>query len=323
MMRPPVSAADLLRAFDAIRPKTDQEKRTVARMLGFDWEAQPATPLTDIQRNIAKEDDPQRAPIPPSPVASPLPFTPGDSTVTVGFRLSGPKPAARPQLDWLRSGPVMPDQPMGQSRRPAPLFHPQWTRAILGASLSAQTFTGPPDMDRAVDMIARGEAMKILPRQPVMTLTRGVQALLDIGESMQPFAQDHAALRRDLMRIVGDGSLELLQFSGSPRKTRRDGSRRPWRDYESNFLPQSGACVLVVSDFGIGRLPGLRSSASPSTWLALAGNLKRRGHRVVGFVPYSPSRWPSLLDRAVDLVPWDRSTTVGLVRFSRRPGLVR
>jgi hypothetical protein len=206
---------------------------------------------------------------------------------------------------------------MGRAHNLAPLFRPRWVRAILGASLSARRPIGPPDLARAVETIARGEAMRSLPRQPIMTMARGVQALIDVGESMQPFVQDRAVLRRDLKRIVGDGSLDVLDFAGSPRQTRRDQGSRQWRDYETCFPPQLDACVLIVSDLGIGRLPGPVRSASPYTWFKLAKRLTRRGHRVVGFVPYPPARWPSFLADAIDLVQWDRSTRAGRISLAR------
>jgi hypothetical protein len=206
---------------------------------------------------------------------------------------------------------------MRRAHSPAPLFRPQWIRAILGASLSARRGIGPPDLDRAVEIIARGEAMQALPRQPIMTLAGGVQALLDVGESMQPFAQDCALLRRDLERIVGDGSLEILQFAGTPRKTRRDDSSPRWQDYETSFPPQLDACVVIVSDFGIGRASGVGRGASPYAWSVLAKRLTRCGHRVVGFVPYPPARWPWYLSRAMALVQWDRATTAGRISLAR------
>jgi hypothetical protein len=234
-----------------------------------------------------------------------------------GIRISGPRPVPRPQLDWLNAGPALPPGTLGRAHNPAPLFRPQWTRAILGASLSMRRPIGPPDLARAVEVIARGQALQAVPRQPIMTFARGVQALIDIGENMQPFWQDRAVLRRDLKRIVGDGSLEILQFLSSPRKTRRDDRSRTWLDYETRFPPQLDACVLIVSDFGIGGGLGLARGASPYSWAMLARRLARSGHRVVGFVPYPPARWPSFLSRAIHLVQWDRTTTVGRISLSR------
>lgn len=324
MIRPPVSTADLLRAFAEIRPDTDEAKGSIAYILGFDWE----TPLKDEDVNLPKPVPPPVPPPAPSPVpqfVAPTPFSkstfaeaevPKHAAPRVRFRISGPNDVERPKLDWLASTEALGDRPMGRAPKPVPLFRPQWTRAILGASLSTQTPTGPPDMDRVVEIIAQGGAMRFLPRQRIMTLAHGVQVLFDVGEGMQPFSQDRATLLRDLKRIVGDGALDVLRFTGSPRQMRRGGKIRRWRAYTS-FPPQLGACVLVVSDFGIGRTLRLSHGASPSTWLAFAKHLNRRGHRIVGFLPYPPSRWPLLLARAVVLVQWDRSTTVGRIRFAR------
>jgi len=75
--------------------------------------------------------------------------------------------------------------------------------------------------------------------------------------------------------------------------------------------------VLIVSDFGIGKGLGFASGASPYAWARLARRLKRAGHRVVGFVPYPPARWPADLARAIHLVPWDRATRAGRISYAR------
>jgi hypothetical protein len=253
------------------------------------------------------------------PIQRPPPALPHDDAPRQaggGLQISPPRPVARPQLDWLSAGPALQARPLGRAHSPAPLFRPQWTRAILSASLSARRPIGAPDLARAVEVIARGQALLAVPRRPALTLARGVQALIDIGDNMQPFWQDRAVLRRDLKRIVGDGGLEILECIGSPRKTRRD-DRFEGRDYEARFPPQLDACVLIVSDFGIGSGSGVARGASPYSWAMLARRLARRGHRVVGFVPYPPARWPSFLSRAVDLVSWDRATTAGRISLSR------
>jgi hypothetical protein len=318
-MRPPISAADLLRAFAAILPKTDDEKRAIAAMLGFDLLAPSAA------KDDARAVPEMRKPLPKDPLEKPPPLPPQPETqhddaprqAGSGLRISAPRLVPRPQLDWLNTGPVLPAGVLGRAHPPAPLFRPQWTRAILSASLSVRRPIGPPDLARAVETIARGEALQDVPCEPIMTFARGVQALIDVGESMQPFWQDRAVLRRDLKRIVGDGSLDILQCGGSPRKTRRDDRSRAWLDYETRFPPQLDACVLIVSDFGLGGGFGLALGASPYTWAMLARRLARSGHRVVGFVPYPPARWPSFLSRAIHLVQWDRTTTVGRISLSR------
>jgi len=316
-MRPPISTADLLRAFAAIKPASEEEKRAIAAMLGFDWRAPSArneepsivAPPKPIERPISTSAKP--SPPPPAP-------RPEDTRPQAGggLRVLPPRPVARPQLDWLNAGPALQPGSLGRAHPPAPLFRPQWTRAILAASLSARRPIGAPDLARAVETIARGQALQAVPRQPALTLARGVQALIDIGDNMQPFWQDRAVLRRDLKRIVGDGGLEILECVGSPRRTRRD-DRFEGRDYATHFPPQLDACVLIVSDFGIGGGLGLARGASPHSWAVLARRLARRGHRVVGFVPYPPARWPADLARAVDLVPWDRATTAGRISLSR------
>jgi len=161
-MRPPISAADLLRAFAAVGPKTDEERRAIADLLGFDRQAPPTMKDAHVvELGAPKEQTSVQSPINPTPVSNP---DSARATATGGFRISGPRPVPKSQLDWLMSGPALQARPMGRAHSPAPLFRPQWTRAILAASLSVRRDIGPPDLARAVETIARGVALQALPR---------------------------------------------------------------------------------------------------------------------------------------------------------------
>jgi hypothetical protein len=320
-MRLEINVADLLRAFDALKPRDDAQRRAIAALLGFDWQAASESEV-EVRRDRRRRPSPappaiqhvHRAEPPPKPPAN---YPKRDSAA--GIRISPPRRAALPALDWFgAAGPSETLQvgTLQPAHDPPPLFRPQWTRAILSASLAARVPIGPPDIARAVEAVARGEMLRVLPRQPILTLAGGVQALIDVGEAMQPFWHDRAVLRHDLMRIVGRG-IEILECAGTPGQTRRDDDALEWADYETRFLPRLGASVLIVSDFGIGRAALVRR-ASPRSWARLARKLARSSHRVVGFVPYPPARFPAELARAMHLVSWDRTTTAGRISFSRR-----
>ena len=320
-MRPEIGIGDLLRAFAALKPRDDTQRRAIAALLGFDWQAPREPDVTVVGATRVPESGGRvrgRAP----PVPPPPPKPPADDTKrgsADGIRISPPRRAPLPAPDWLAApGPdgVLKAGTLQPAHDPASLFRPQWTRAILSASLAVRALIGSPDIARAVEAIARGETLRTLPRQPILTLAGGVQALIDVGEAMQPFWRDRAVLRRDLTRIVGSG-IEILECDGTPAQTRRDEDSFEWVDYETRFPPQLGASVLIVSDFGIGRA-GLVRRASPRSWARLARNLARSGHRVVGFVPYPAARFPAELARAMNLVSWDRATTAGRISFSRR-----
>lgn len=318
-MRPEITIGDLLHAFAALAPKTDAEKRAIAAMLGFEWRSPSAAEEKrfDVPVNVQGPERRVRRTEPPPPPSPPTPAPDNDARQgsASGVRISPPRPVERPQLDWLATVRPMAPGAIGRAHDPAPLFRPQWTRAILSTSLAAGAPIGSPDIARAVETIARGEALRVLPRQPILTLVAGVQALIDVGEAMQPFWHDRAVLRRDLTRLLG-GSLDILECDGTPRETRRDEDSFKWVDYEARFLPRFSASVLIVSDFGIGR-SGLARHASPHSWARLARRLARGGHRVVGFVPYPPARWPADLARAIHLVPWDRATRAGRISYAR------
>jgi hypothetical protein len=315
-MRPEITIADLLRAFAALAPKNDTEKRAIAATLGFEWRgaveaAAPTETAPPQPSSRPREAGRPRPPPPPTPAPDGSPKRGSTSDISI----SSPRTVEQPELDWLGTVRPLERGEVGRAHDPVPLFRPLWTRAILSTSLAARMPVGPPDITRAVEAIARGEALRMLPRQPILTLSGGVQALLDVGEAMQPFWHDHVVLRRGLESIVGD-SLDIVECDGTPAEARRDEDTFEWVDYETHFAPRLGATVLIVSDFGLGRT-GLARRTSPVTWARLAMRLARAGHRVVGFIPYPSARWPTVLSVALHLVQWDRTTTAGRISFAR------
>ncbi|WP_374368563.1 hypothetical protein [Dongia sp.] len=317
--RAEISLADLLRAIAVIRPENDAETRAIAALLGFD----PAIPGAEMAtRSAAVPDLPKDSPFPrhtqPVPLPPPVtPPTPPDPDSTGGsIRISERRRSSRSAPAWLANTAAMKSGALREAHAPAPLFQPRWVRALLGASLAARRPIGPPDLTRAVETLARGEALRVLPRQPILTMAAGVQVMIDIGERMQPFWHDRANLIRDLRRVVGSDSIDFLQCKGTPERTRRNDAE-DWEAYLTQQPPRFGACMLIVSDFGLGAISDAHG-ASPHTWIAFARQLARRGHRVVGFVPFPPARWPDSLARAIDLVAWDRGSTVGRISAMRR-----
>jgi hypothetical protein len=187
--------------------------------------------------------------------------------------------------------------------------------------LSTDSGDGPIDVARLIERLARREHFRDLPREPLLTLRRGVQLLVDTAEAMLPFARDQQVLERALHDVVGD-SLEVLRFVGCP--SRGAGRGRPSRWPREYPPPPAGTVVLVVTDLGIGGSHLSTEPASTSEWAVFAESVQHADCPLVALVPYAPARWPECLQRLVRMVYWDRPTTAGAVRhaigMARRQG---
>lgn len=319
-MIPPISLADLLRAYRELQPKDERERQGIAAVLGFS-----VTKMTSPAQNPAQrkhlENGPVAEPLGPTPavnlnrqvVLTPLP------QLTSSFALSGPVDDLGMTAAWLGATDTFaPEEPDDTFINPATLFEPKWTRAILSTALGIQAPVGRIDLAAIMEEIARARPLRRLPRLPGNKIAPCVQVLRDVGDSMIPFAEDAQLLIPEIERVVGPENVWTLKFRGCPLRGAGTDEDDTWPAYS---FPASGSHVLLLTDFGIGRPPltGVRSSLDE--WHAFADGLHLRNVACTAFVPYPAERWPPRLSRLLRLVEWDRKTTAGSVKFTRRPTL--
>lgn len=226
-----------------------------------------------------------------------------------------PKPGA---------SPLPPDAARDGDARPAlePLLLPVWTRALLSGALSSRNDDGPLDVKKVVERVASGEPSARLPRRPRPTLARGVQVLVDRGETMLPFFEDQEGLEGEIKKVVGEGRAQILYFDGNPARKAGPGSRSGWKTYTEHHMPRAGTVVLLLTDLGVGRPLSPFARTGEREWVAFAERLRRRGCPLVAFVPYAPRRVPASLRRLVTVLQWDRSTSASSVHASVGKGHV-
>jgi hypothetical protein len=174
------------------------------------------------------------------------------------------------------------------------------------------------DLARVIDRLSRAEAVTEVPRQPVPTLARGAQLLIDQSETLQPFALDQVVLRSTLVSVAGRDRTSVLYFEGSPLWGAGTGIREDWLDYQA---PAPGTPVVVLTDLGIARAPGVAGLAGTSDWKEFAAVLARKRCPLLALVPYPASRWPTGLAKRMTIIQWDRATTTTVVRHLIGKGL--
>ena len=103
LMLLPITMADLLRAFDRLRPQDDDEKRAVANLLGFEWQSQSTAPdrMETVTAQITAAADvpvqlswPQSSGVETAVQGRDSSAKPSRKGRTVGFLLSGPRPSS-------------------------------------------------------------------------------------------------------------------------------------------------------------------------------------------------------------------------------------
>jgi hypothetical protein len=304
--------ADLARALDDVRPDTDADVRTIARLLGFTGplgqdEAGgpgPQAPAEDMplldQWDDAGTDDAGKA----------------DAAAA-----TRPAPDDLPRLQPVARHPVRPtgwgvkSLPRAGGRQKTapdrvPLLPPRGTATILQTLVATKTAEGPLDMPAIVESLARREVPRRLPRYAWPTLRFGVLVLADLALPMRPFEGDQLQVIAGLQDIAGAQRTKVSYFADVPTRGTGPGPRRTWRPLE---MPERGTRVLVLSDLGLGGPLWYAHRGRPDEWQSFVGDLRRQGCETVALLPVAADRWPAWLSALMPLVSWDRTTTIGRV----------
>ena len=306
----PNAPIDWIRAVQVLCPEDREARAAIALVLGMQLREPADVGAPRQPQRTAPSAEPRAAP--PAPVEPPGAPPPRRRPLLSDLTRQEGSPNAPP--DWLRTVPHLADVDARALRAPLPLeplFEPRWARAILGGALATPGQGGEIDVERIIDGIAHALPVTAIPRSAAPTLARGVQVLIDLGEAMQPFAADQAAVHAAIVRVVGRDKTGTVRFAGCPVWNDGPGSAPERGAYRP---PAPGTPILALTDLGIGRPAGGHDWASAHDWLAFAAVARRAGCPLVAFVPYPPARYPADVRGPITIVQWDRSTTVAAVR---------
>jgi hypothetical protein len=314
--RPLVFVGDLFRAVRVLR--ADEEAMTcIAELLGLDRSVATSEVATSQGRvptgRASAAVGPRREPRRPAekPDSTEGQDSHGGPSVIIPSTLE--LTIRRHEELGLKALPLPPSVEGDDSARPryVPLLEPGWTRAIISSALSTASDDGALNIDEIVDTIANLRPLLQLPRQPLPTMRRGVQILLDRSPALAPFARDQDWLTDEVLRIGGTDRVRVLDFHACPTRPHTDDLGMDEPTYSP---PAPGTAVLVVTDLGIGRPRGWNDWADEAEWLNFAAILRKAGCPLVAMVPYPPARWPLAIARDIAILQFDRPTTASVVR---------
>ena len=191
------------------------------------------------------------------------------------------------------------------------LLSPKGVRPILSAMLATDGPGGDIDIDAIIDQVAAGKPISVVPYQTRPSLCRGVRVLVDLGTAMQVFHRDQLETIVTLNELVGGDIVQVEWFEDDPGLGCGAGSASSWGEF---VPPDVGVPVLVLGDLGIGS----NDPAIFDAWLRIADTLQRRDSRLIALVPYPEERWPGVLVSSIDMVMWDRGTSIADVTFRLR-----
>lgn len=327
-LRSLIWSSDLMLCFERLRPSTAYAAERIAQALGFDAVTSrasvasqqnalsmqvksPTVRLGAHDHSRERPIDVQRLPN-LQPISTELEPRPRMAPTTGrGSMIS--------VQDWSGKCSLRepPSAQMQRKRLPhVPLFNPRRQHDILLSCASIETLDGPVDIDALVEAIARRGIVHRLPNKPSLSLRRGLQILVDVGEGMELFHRDQKALISSLRSILGRDGVSEVRFRADPLERCQLNPAGDWVRYEP---PREGTPVLVLTDLGIS-VGRRRESTDPSRWLKLATLLNSRASRLTIFTPYPHHRWPSTLRGRITIVHWDCATTYRALNLHRVQG---
>ncbi len=219
--------------------------------------------------------------------------------------------------EWLTITPLIPVPDIASdpfSEPLPPLFAPNWNRALISRATARLSPSEELDLDSVFNQIVCAEPITSVPHLSFLSHLQGVQLLVDTGEAMEPFRGDVRKLIYDIYGTVGRDRIELLQFQGCPLW---GVTTHPLSEYQTYYPPAAGKPVLILSDLGIGGHQVSTTRADIATWCEFASLLSRATTSATVILPHSEDRWPSEIPSNIQLVTWDRTTTVTKMGYQR------
>ena len=324
----PISFADYLLAAERLGAKDPDTRRKISAMLGFDWKARKAVTTQEPMRGSRPPTSGGQGNVEPIDLtATPIAATETQSHQTeaagdvedLWLEDLPSKTVRLPQ--WVSQVQPLPEPAEQEKDEPPevdPLFMPRWTRALLYAACARVDDNGPIDIDRAVERLSRFEHLTRLPRRRRFHLKNDLQLLIDVNQTMMPFMQDQFALISAIKRLVMAQNVEQLYFSGCPTRGAGPADEWPWKVYRAPRHP--GTLVVLLTDLCASRAgPGI-DTAKVDEWLTFARLIAKSGCQSVALVPFPLRRVRPTLRRAMSVIPWDRSTTTGMIQKVRFTG---
>ena len=324
-----VSLGDVIRAWRLLGAVTEDERRAIARSLGFDL--RPVTPAPVQPR--------KPPPVPPRPdPRDGAPAPPAMPSI-----VEEPQPSDLIPFTDVQVNPIaLPDKglPLPVAVEPAtlePLFEPSWSRAIASTLTEHTAPVGPIDLERTIDLLARRLPITRLPRRDRLVSATEVVVVIDTRATLAWF-RDDAALLVERLDAVTRAAVTLVESDGAPvlasamsntdpaarraaadrASTDGDDDDDDADDIDAVAAPDririgAHGRVIALTDLGLGSPWTGGDPARANAWADLALALRARGASLAIVTPVPADRIPPQLSRLAPCIYWDRSTRPGLV----------
>lgn len=296
----PSGFGDLIAAWKGLGTEDAEARGRIASLLGFERRSSVSSPVISPQAKTVT-DPGMKVPL-PNPDEKPSEGMRRNILTTVIHRSTASDSEILGSENMeVASTKLLPLPPK------EPLFRRSWQRSILSALLHVPFALPEPDTDALFDALSQGRRIDRLQWRTAPSLSLGVRCFLDAGPVMDPLLEDQRQLLTSLRLLFGQERVSVARFETLP-----DGEDVQFEKGTENAASPR-APVLVVSDFGLMKVPG-RRWALQGEWVQYIRRERQRGAMgVYGLAPLSRARLPKMLQSEMLFLAWDRFTNVGTV----------
>jgi hypothetical protein len=303
---------DIFLALKYLKPQTEETKNAIVKALGFELLAAASRESGGdsmdggLLENLPKREPRTTLPTPSAAASTAQVLEPQLETEAEPAEIFG-------AVDWEEIEVLAETEDVVEPlTRYVSLFNENWFRAIMSLLLSTQT----PSTELDLKLIEKGLIqMSPIARVPYRfrrSLERGVQILLDISESMQPFWRDEAELVAALSHLIDKHKMRVSEFEIFSQR------QIVWQE-ESQELLEPEIPLLLVTNFGVSNeetMPLLRNNES---MLRLLAQAKSKKCPVIALVPLPEQFFsPDLKSFIPFSFVWDRPTSPQVVSRIKR-----
>lgn len=309
---------ELILSWHFLSPTTDDAKKAIANTLGFDLQWRDVASVVssspnDSQANTELGIEPVSNI--PSEKIEEFPEIENTETADLSPNAIRLKPQQEKETnfveifkaDWDKVESLSPTRLELHFEKPpfVPLFDEKWFRAIMSLILATSTFTREIDLNFVEEKLINLSVIEKVPMLYRKTLSHGVQVMLDVSDTMQPYSRDQKEILSSLFSIFDEHQIKVLRFGFEILPQRRI----LWHDKPVKNI-QSGIPILMITNFFTSNRQKLWRIGNYEPLMQFFREAKNKKCPVAALIPLPKTEFPVDLKQFISYsYVWDRTTT--------------